>query len=191
MWERIFGPSYPRLAMPYNNLGELELARARYAAARPYLVRSLKLLEKTRGKNYADLFHPLTGLGAAYLGLGRLDDARRSLTRAIGVLAAAQGVDNPRLFRSVLLLAETELAAGRWDAAAAAAKRAAALVKSDRLEPSERGRLRFVQAQLAWHNPATRPRAKSMAQRALGEITGKSPGDKAQRAAVRAWLEAH
>jgi CHAT domain-containing protein len=98
IFEKAFGPDYPRVANTLHHLASLYIHQGRYAEAEPLLKRALAIRDKALGPDHPSVAGALNDLAEVYRGQGRYLDAVPLVQISIGHGRAAPSVALAVLF---------------------------------------------------------------------------------------------
>ncbi|MCA9655156.1 MAG: serine/threonine protein kinase, partial [Myxococcales bacterium] len=185
---RMLGPRHPNVAASLDNIGLIHTLRGEYEQAIASHQRALEIREEAFGPRHYAVGQLLLDLATALSAAGREQEARSSLQRACSILEEALGPEHSSLAQCLGALAEVELALGDAASARGHAERALAIREPGPGSGAGHEHLRFVLARALWDDPASRDRARALAQQARdGELARGAEGQEAL-AEIEAWL---
>jgi len=190
--ERALGPDHPSVATSLENLGGLLYEREAYEEAEPMFRRVLSIREQALGPEHPSLGTTSNNFGILLEALERFDEAEAFYRRSLAIREHALGAEHPGLYNSLMSLAILEFDQHRLDDARAHAERATSVIQHGQgFPPSMLADARFLLARTLWPDPASRPRARALAQQARETWTAAGPDSAEDLASVERWLASH
>ncbi len=186
---RIYGDGHPKTALALNNMGVVldQLGRHAQAAQRHRQAESIR--RRALGPEHPHVAESAANLGMALRSMGDVTEALACFERSVAIFAQT---GHPHLGRGLYDLAESLEQLGRLEQARVHRVRHLALVEPLVGEqPADVATAEFALALLLWDLGTERPRAATLARRAVEHFAAAGPPMDASRVEAEAWVTAH
>ena len=130
IYEKIFGPDHPEVALNLNNLAALLQDTNRLVEAEPLYRRALAIDEKSLGPDHSRVARDLNNLAVLLHDTNRIAEAEQLARRALAIKEKSLGPNHPGVALVLNNLAALLEEQGRWSDAVALQRRAAPIMTS-------------------------------------------------------------
>jgi eukaryotic-like serine/threonine-protein kinase len=190
--EHALGSDHPDVASSRHDLAEVLRARGKHTEAEAEERAALELGERVLGPDHPEVAASRHGLGEILRGQGTYETAETEQRAALRIRETSLGADHPDVAESLAGLGQTLAAEGRLDEAVVVLDRAWTILQRSSARPRLKAETAFALARATWSAPASRERARTLAEEALalyrraGEAVDEPAAD-----AVATWLRRH
>jgi tetratricopeptide (TPR) repeat protein/predicted Ser/Thr protein kinase len=178
IWTKAYGPDHPYLAYAQLQMARVLLAEGAAAEARTRATRALAIAETQLGAEHEIVAECRMTLGQTSVALGRRAEGVAELRRA---LALAEKIHGPSSHDLVGIL----VALGRAQSDGRATLERAVALADNRDEIAAAS---FALAEALWSDPASRARARTLAEQARDAVSAPGTGPTAIGARIDRWL---
>ncbi|MCX4247034.1 serine/threonine-protein kinase [Paraliomyxa miuraensis] len=182
--ESSLGPDHPRAGTIHGNLARLTLLLDRPAEAEAHARRALSIVAAAMGPEHIELSMIRSQLAMCLEAQGRYAEAEIERIEALGMRESVLPADHPERLTNLVYLGRDLVELGRPDEAVPLLEQAIeGQARRSPPDPEVLADARFELARALWTREHERPRARNLAEQAIGEHP-----DATRRETMRAWL---